>query len=580
MSVARHNPNRWRLSRAGFVDVWQYYDVTMDLSAGRGILRGPNGSGKSRALEMLLPFLLDADRRHMGTGVPVKLEDLMERGIGERTTRQGYLWLELARTTPEDIGEHYTLGAAVRYSHSSRAVTISYFTTPLRVGHDLLLMDDARNPLSRTDLLAAVGSDRVTDSAAQHRERVRTDVFALTGDTGRERFDGLLALLHTLRHPDVGNQIENGALPAILSAALPPLSENALEDAGTALDNLTSTREDLERLRVAREHVTSFLDTYRRWLTATFDATYGSVRARAAAAIDTRTQAETLASDATRLDADRAHAQTKQATHTQAAAEANTRIDALRASPAYQAVGQLDDKRRTVAALRGTATVALEAASKARSWEQDATDAADTEAGTVSTLATQVSTDLGVAHATLRDAGLTGHDLPLAVTVTIDPAPTHTEPVHITLTGEPSIVSRPSPVTVTTDQAALAAARHAATATATAAHGRATFAEGRLAEARRLASDQQQIAAARTAAGELANQADTDEHTATAAAEQRDAVGRALTGKWEEWTRDDDTVDLLGPSTGQRIRCWADCSRTPTCSPAHQSTSTSPGWIK
>jgi hypothetical protein len=29
------------------------------------ILRGTNGSGKSRALEMLLPFLLDADRRRM-----------------------------------------------------------------------------------------------------------------------------------------------------------------------------------------------------------------------------------------------------------------------------------------------------------------------------------------------------------------------------------------------------------------------------------------------------------------------------------------------------------------------------------
>jgi hypothetical protein len=40
-------------------------DAVADPSGGRMILRGTNGSGKSRALEMLLPFLLDADRRRM-----------------------------------------------------------------------------------------------------------------------------------------------------------------------------------------------------------------------------------------------------------------------------------------------------------------------------------------------------------------------------------------------------------------------------------------------------------------------------------------------------------------------------------
>ena len=67
----RRFDERWRLSRAGIVNIWHYLDNEFDLSGGRMILRGTNGSGKSRALEMLLPFLLDADRRRMDEGLAV-----------------------------------------------------------------------------------------------------------------------------------------------------------------------------------------------------------------------------------------------------------------------------------------------------------------------------------------------------------------------------------------------------------------------------------------------------------------------------------------------------------------------------
>ena len=78
----RRFDERWRLSRAGIVNVWHYLDNEFDLSGGRMILRGTNGSGKSRALEMLLPFLLDADRRRMdATGAArVSLDELMRTG--------------------------------------------------------------------------------------------------------------------------------------------------------------------------------------------------------------------------------------------------------------------------------------------------------------------------------------------------------------------------------------------------------------------------------------------------------------------------------------------------------------------
>src|SRR5690348_3363322 len=79
---AKHHPYRWRLNRAGIVNVWYYYDTEFEFSGGRVVLRGTNGSGKSRALEMLLPFVLDADRRKMdATGAgKVRLQDLMKAG--------------------------------------------------------------------------------------------------------------------------------------------------------------------------------------------------------------------------------------------------------------------------------------------------------------------------------------------------------------------------------------------------------------------------------------------------------------------------------------------------------------------
>ena len=61
---------RWTLSRAGIINVYQYGNETLDFGGGRLLLRGVNGSGKSTAMNMLLPFLLDADT---GTGGTVRI---------------------------------------------------------------------------------------------------------------------------------------------------------------------------------------------------------------------------------------------------------------------------------------------------------------------------------------------------------------------------------------------------------------------------------------------------------------------------------------------------------------------------
>ncbi len=216
------------------------------------ILRGTNGSGKSRALEMLLPFLLDADRRRMdATGAArVSLDELMRTGAQGQSNRIGYLWLELARP-----GEYLTVGALVRHSQSASNTKVWYFTTPLRVGEGLPLMSASREPLSRDALTELIGAERITESAHAHRDHVRTLVFGLHGDAGRDRYDGLLQLLHTLRAPDVGNRIDEGRLPQILLESLPPLQEDALSRAGEQLDGLTETRLAQQRLEDSARQV-------------------------------------------------------------------------------------------------------------------------------------------------------------------------------------------------------------------------------------------------------------------------------------------------------------------------------------
>lgn len=124
-TVPRHHPERWRISRAGISNVWHYYDNEFDFSGGRMILRGANGSGKSRAMEMLLPFLLDGDRRRMdSTGsANVRMEVLMKAGGEGQTNRVGYLWLELERDGAEQR-EHLTIGAHVKYSTSTHEAKV------------------------------------------------------------------------------------------------------------------------------------------------------------------------------------------------------------------------------------------------------------------------------------------------------------------------------------------------------------------------------------------------------------------------------------------------------------------------
>ncbi|MGH3843922.1 MAG: hypothetical protein ACRDS0_21110, partial [Pseudonocardiaceae bacterium] len=251
---------RWRPSRAGILNVYQYEDETLHFAGGRLLLRGVNGSGKSTAMNMLLPFLLEADTRKIDaageqTGV---LRSWMLADTDE-TQRTGYLWIEFARADPDAPGgvRHHTVGCGIRANRSTDRVTPWWFSTPRRARIDFSLTA-GRIPLAVDALRAELGADAVFTTPADYRAEIARRFF------GGADPSGYLALLHQVRNPRVGDRID-ADLPRRLQEALPPVPEDAVADAAQPLEDLEGHRHNVTALAKTDRALGSVLDTYRHY---------------------------------------------------------------------------------------------------------------------------------------------------------------------------------------------------------------------------------------------------------------------------------------------------------------------------
>jgi uncharacterized protein (TIGR02680 family) len=541
----QHHPYRWRLHRGGITNVWFYWDNEFDFSGGRLVLRGTNGSGKSRALEMLLPFVFDADRRRMdatGSG-KVRIEDLMRTG-DDSTNRLGYLWIELVRDSEDSVPEYLTVGALVRYSRATSEAKVWYFTTPMRIGHDLLLQDGDRIPLSRDNLASAIGVDRITDSPQVHRERVRSQVFGLTGESGKERFAGLLQLLHTLRSPDVGNRIDEGRLPHILSDALPPLSDAALTAAGEQLDGLTETRDAQERLEDAQRHVGTFVAVYRRYVTARI--TESASAASQAAAVAEKAEKDARDKRAEHLElAEQYEIQNGTVTTLEEDVESlDATISGIKESKSYQDIRDLDERERRVLALAGTADIALANARAARQRETECVAAADIRAREIVDAAENTGRAFVEVRQVLHQAGVTA-TMPDTVNVQRTAQAPASVQVRRDRTGDRTQVDMPVPATVVVSPTDLTETIAQLGRVGGAAEQRARHAGTRLAEAVRLDGEHQKVESAEGRAAEAEARAIEAAEVMQAALDERDDAARALARAWRSWIASDVSVALL-----------------------------------
>ena len=366
---------RWLPSRAGILNVWRYYDEVFEFHQGRLLLRGPNGTGKSKALELLLPFLFDANLRAnrlstFGTGERTMHWNLMGEGASG-TTRVGYVWLEFR--LPGEPGAWFCCGARLQASNHTSTTHADYFTTSRRIGtpDGLSLVTEAGTPLTRSALEQALGEHgELHPNAAEYRSTVRTTLFP---GLSEQRYDVLISALLQLRTPKLSQRLDPSNLSTLLSGALPPLGQQEVADLAEGFERLDRQRERLARLD---EEVAAA-----RGLAAR-QRTYAQrvLRAASAALISATTDLDNLTKSARRsADEHERVAGEKAATESlveergRQEEETKARIDGLVESEAYQQGRELDQLRqRTEEARRRAGTVRADARDKRAQADDDA----------------------------------------------------------------------------------------------------------------------------------------------------------------------------------------------------------------
>ncbi|MFI6999515.1 TIGR02680 family protein [Nocardia sp. NPDC050175] len=364
-------PVRWIPSRAGILNVWRYYDEVFEFHEGRLLLRGPNGSGKSKALELLLPFLFDANLRAnrlstFGTGERTMHWNLMGEGA-TGTTRVGYVWLEFR--LPGAPERWFTCGARLQASSHTTAVHPDYFTTDLRIGDGLGLTIDGR-PLTRSALEERLGARGVVHSnASDYRDEIRSVLFPALNE---QRYDALITAMLQLRTPKLSQRLDPALLSTLLSRALPPLGQDEIADLAEGFERLDAQRERLTRLE---EEVAATRTLARQ------QKTYAQrvLRAGAAALISATTDLERLSNAAKRSAAEcESVAQRKQETEAQLESleaersHAESRKEGLMVSEAYQKGQQLDRLRQdTTKAKDRAADIRVDATSRRTAAQDD-----------------------------------------------------------------------------------------------------------------------------------------------------------------------------------------------------------------
>ena len=256
-------PDRERYSplRVGIVNLWQYDDHEFVFERGRLLLRGENGMGKSKALEVLLPFLLDANL------APERLDPFGDRAKSMRwnlleddrvASRVGYVFIEFGRRA--DAGNEYvTLGAGLRATRSTSGVDSWYFVARARRGADFDIVE-ARVPHTKDRLREALGDLGVVyDTASEYRRAVDSALF----DLGEERYRALIELLLQLRRPQLSKTLDPSALSGLMATSLPPLDPQKIIRLADAFEQLERLEADLAVLRRSHELMTAFLEEYR-----------------------------------------------------------------------------------------------------------------------------------------------------------------------------------------------------------------------------------------------------------------------------------------------------------------------------
>ena len=345
--------DRFKPSRAGIINLWDYADEEFVFGDGRLVLRGHNGSGKTKALEVLFPFILDgvADARRLdpfsGENRTMK-SNLLYRG---QEAEYGYVWLEFARATAEidDTGaervETVTLIIGLRAHRNRDGVRTSFFVTERRLGVDFGLLAPDNRPLTESRLRAILEPGAYFATATEYRAAVDARLFGL----GRERYAQLLDLLLALRRPLLAKDLDPGKVSDTLTAGLSPIDELLVDQAARDFENLAAVQKQFDDYSVADAAVREFLADYTEYLRVHARHRLDRIAAARAVAVE---HAATIARATAELRRATAAHEAAAAARDEADAERQRlerRLAALQEHEAYRAQRDIELQRRQIA---------------------------------------------------------------------------------------------------------------------------------------------------------------------------------------------------------------------------------------
>ena len=275
---------RFKPTRAGIINLWDYFDEEFAFADGRLALRGHNGSGKTKALEVLFPFVLDGslDARRLdpfsGENRTMKA-NLLYRG---QEAEHGYVWMEFGRSTEFGrLTETVTLIVGLTAHKNWDRPRPSFYITDQRMGVEFGLLSADSRPLTAKQLTAVLGRDaHHGDRKGAYQEAVDARLFGL----GRQRYTQLLDLLIALRRPLLAKDLDPGKVSDTLTAGLSPVDEDLVEQAARDFENLAAVQKQYDDLAAANTAVQAFLVQYVAYLRAHTRHQLDQVTARMTAA--------------------------------------------------------------------------------------------------------------------------------------------------------------------------------------------------------------------------------------------------------------------------------------------------------
>ena len=346
------SPNRFQPARAGIISLFEYDEQEFVFEDGHLLLRGNNGSGKSKALELLLPFVLDADMRPsrldpFGDTAKSMLEPSRRRetALFRYEQRIGCVWLEFARLADTGEMRYLTVGAHLKGVREGDVTPTYFIITGKRVGVDVLLVHQNR-PITRPVL-----AERLADcgelfaTARDYKERVNQ---LLYGFASYERYTNMIDLALSLRRPHLSKKLNLAELNELLADALPEVSEQLVRRTADELDQIEHFRRQLDGLSSTHAALHSLERTYAKYAEAVLSQRARELRAAQRHVTELALQArrhETALRDAEQRQLD---AETAVNDLSAAVLAADDVVEELLGSPEMKTAAELDTQRVSV----------------------------------------------------------------------------------------------------------------------------------------------------------------------------------------------------------------------------------------